>query len=325
MYCSDECVKKAVESYHFYECPIAEIITTSLLTSTMKMALRTFFFGLSLFGGSIGGFAESMENLDGNITVFDAESDEIGKLRAVHSLVSDCKLSVNDVIFDEIFQLSLNLREMWTSHGDFIRKFLTKQTKIASMNYHEIYNWPLKTSTAPSDTSFAYKRGVVEVGNGSYPFCSLLNHSCAANVSRIHVNDMIVLIVQRPIGKGDQIFDNYGFNFTSVPRDHRQSELISQYNFLCHCIACEKNYPLLPSLPVSDKTLLNRAKKFCRELSQSTSMNQRKAHEKYKEIVQILRVASCSQKSFPTVETCSLMESFFAFSELSMKVKCQLQ
>lgn len=289
----------------------------------MRIALRTFFYGLSIFGGSIEDFAASMNKHQGNLTIFDAaaESDEIRKLYAVHSLTSECKISVNDLIFEEIFQTSSNLKDLWTSHSDFIRNFLIKQTKIATMNYHEIYNWPLKNHEN-SDTTFAYKRGVVEVGNGSFPFCSLLNHSCTANVSRVFRDDTIILIVQRPISKGEQIFDNYGFNFTNVPKDQRQSELIRQYNFLCQCIACEKNYPLLPSLSVADKTVLNRAKKFCRELSLAASINPKKAQEKYKEIMQVLRL-SMKHKKFPTVEICSLLESFFAFSELMMRPKIQ--
>lgn len=329
MFCSNDCRQEAMRSFHSYECPLMNVIYTSILTSTMRIALRTFFYGLSIFEDSIEDFSqfilENEKTSSSLLTIFNGEekiTDQSEKLKLlmIHSLVSDCKTPMNDSIFNEIFHASQNLRKLWISHGDFIRKFLIKQTKIATMNYHEIYNWPLKLRNLDTcDPSMAYKRGVVEVGNGSYSFNSLVNHSCAANVNRIFCDDKIILIVQRSIDEGEQIFNNYGYDFTHVRRDYRQNELMKQYNFICQCIACKNNFPSFAEMKIFDKSLFNQAKKFCRELK-SSLVNQKKSKQLYKEIITILR---SHQKNFPCVEICSLMESLNAFLELIMKPKLQ--
>lgn len=48
------------------------------------------------------------------------------------------------------------------------------------------------------------------IGNGIFPFSSLLNHSCCQNADRILVDNMLVVCVRYPIKAGDQIFINYG-------------------------------------------------------------------------------------------------------------------
>jgi hypothetical protein len=208
---------------------------------------------------------------------------------------------------------------MWTSHKDFIRKFLTKHTQIASLNYHEIYGWPLKQgglvdpSTAHLQKSLAYQRSVLAIGNGSFPFCALLNHSCAPNVCKIFLDDKAVVIVQRTVEAGSQLFDNYGYSFTNVPRDFRQSELLKQYRFKCNCIACNTDFGLLPSLKICDKTIFMQAKKACAELSR---LNQKKARQKFLELAEVLQRG---QKNFPSLEICSVMESFAACLEISLR------
>jgi SET and MYND domain-containing protein 4 len=322
MFCSEECAKSSFKSFHQYECPLMEFILSSLLSSTMQMALRTFFVALTLFDESIESLEKFLAENQKPSTIFDCNFDDNKqKLLAINSLVFDEKIKVNEDIFVEIFNVSPVLKEMWSTHSHFISNFLRKQTQIATMNYHEIYSWPLKKGGLPDDDvnefkgSLAYKRGVIATGNGSYPFCSLLNHSCSPNVSRIFVNEKIAVIVQRPIETGDQLFDNYGYNFTNVPKDDRQTELTRQYKFRCSCEACVNNWPILPGLKVVDKALLNKAKKACRELSLG-GLNQKKAKDKYRELSEMIER---TKKDFPTLEICSMMESAAAYLEMVTK------
>lgn len=302
-----------------------ELTLSSLLSSTMQMALRTFFVALSLFDGSIQDLEKFLSESQRSCTIFDGDfEDSKQKLLAINSLIFDETIVVKDTIFEEIFSVSSALKAMWSTQTDnqFIRNFLRKQTQIATMNYHEIYCWPLKKgglSDAEVDEfkgSLAYKRGVISTGNGSYPFFALLNHHCAPNVSRIFINEKIVLIVQRPIEKGDQLFDNYGYNFTNVSKDDRQMELMKQYKFRCSCEACTNSWPILPGLKVSDKALLNKAKKACRELSLASELNPKKAKDKYRELSDIIEK---TKKNFPALEICSMMESAAAYLEMITK------
>lgn len=291
------------------------------------MALRTLFYALTLFDGSISDLEKFLTENTETCTMFDINShaDEKKKLLIVHSLISDGNVLINEPIFEKLFKSTRALRKLWSSHEDFILKFVDKQTQIATLNYHEIYTWPLKVGGLSDEEvdefkgSLAYKRGVISTGNGSYPFCSLLNHHCAPNVSRMFNDDKIVLVVQRAIKRGDQIFDNYGYNFTNVSIEQRQTELLKQYRFKCCCEACENDWPVLPKLNISNKFCLDEAKKACRELS-SGEINHEKAKQRYEEVSKILQD---NRSNFPSLEICSMMESANAFLEMIMKPPIQ--
>lgn len=260
MFCSLECEKSAFDKFHQFECPMMELILSPIMTATMRLAVRTLFTSLALFGGSFEELDKFLKENFESRTVFDIQdcSDPKETLLAVNSLIANHKLEVNETFFEELFQSSAELKSMWSSHADFIRSFLKKQTQIGTMNYHEIHGWPLKKGGLRDEEfdelkGLAYKTGVTSWGSGSYPFISMLNHSCAPNVSRVFVGNKNVVFVQRSIKKGDQLFDNYGYDFTNVPRDHRQKELYKQFKFKCGCEACTENWVLLPSLKVLGK------------------------------------------------------------------------
>lgn len=328
MFCSNCKGTEETSGFHQFECPLMEVLISSALTPTFLMAMRTLFFGLSLFDGSIEGLEKFInDNACRPITIFDCKdpTDLKQRLLAVHSLISSDKVEVKDSVFQDFFVCALTLQPLWSANSSFIRNFLRKQSQIGTMNYHEIYGWPLtKAGIADPEIdhlkdSLAYKRGVVSMGNGSFPFCSLINHSCSPNVCRYYYEDKTVLVVIRGIERGEQLFDNYGYSFTNMPKDYRQTTLLKQYKFKCTCKACEKNWPLLPGLKVADKATFNRAKKACREIS-SSSFSQKKALEKFRELCEII---SRGQKSFPCVEICSLMETATAFFETSMRPSVQ--
>lgn len=325
MFCSSECEQSSWSSYHQYECAAMNLILGPLMTSTMRIALRTFFTVLSLFGGSIVELEKFLSQNTEPRTVFDGESDAKQKFLSTHSLMSNGEVEVNETVFEEIFQVSPVTKEMWISHNQVIRSFLKKQTQIGTMNYHEIHGWPLRKGGLPDDelnefkNSLAYQRGITSIGSGSYPFIALLNHHCSPNVNRIFIDDKNVLIVQRPIEKGAQLFDNYGYNFTNTARDYRRAELFKRYKFKCDCDACANNWPLLPSLKILDKASFSKAKKSCQDLKLA-GLNQKKAREKFKELSERIEKG---QKNFPSMEICSMMESATAFLELSTKPNVQ--
>lgn len=320
MFCSAECEKNSA-NFHQYECPVMELILSPTLTSTMKIALRTFFIALSTFEGSITKLETFFNSNSKPLTIFDVESltDLKEKLIVLNSLIFNSDVEVHEKLFDEIFLTSAALKAMWSSHRTFIRSFLKRHTQIGTMNCHEIYNWPLKkgglSDVNETKNSLAYRSGVVAVGSGNYPFISLINHSCAPNVTRVFLHDKNVLVVQRPIKNGEQLFDNYGCNFVNMSKKYRKPELLERYRFKCSCLACENDWPLLPLLKIVDKAGFNKAKKACRDLSLSEGNNQ-KAQEKYKELCQNIENY---HKNFPSVEVCSMLDSATAYLELSLK------
>lgn len=327
MFCSLECRRETLKNFHDFECPLMEQLLNSTLTSTMRIAMRIFFMALSFFEGNIDNFEKSFQNLKTR-TVYDVEShqDFIENLSVVNSLSFNSKVEVDENLFEAVFSNCPKLAKMWSSHQSFIRNFLKKLTQLGTMNYHEIHNWPLKKGGLPDELeevkeSLAYKREVKPVGSGSYPFIALINHHCAPNVNRIFVYDKNVLIVQRPIAKGEQLFDNYGYPFTNTPLEYRQTELLQRYKFRCNCEACANKWPLMPNLKIKDKTCFNKAKKACRELKLG-GMNQKRAKEQFNELCKVVEI---NKNNFPSLEICNIMDSSFAYLELILKPVVQFQ
>lgn len=322
MFCSDECQTKAYRSFHKYECPVNEVAST--LSPNVRMTLRKFFLTLTMFDESLDDLQKYLLEHPDPCTVFDVEHlDERAKFLATNSLIANHEISIDRDIFEKIFQISPELNEMWSKHGDFIANFLQRQIQIAALNFYEIFFWPLKKGRLQDQDklagSLAYQRGTVAAGSASYLLCSLLNHSCAPNVMFTFISDTIVLVVQRPIQRGDQLFSNYGHHFTNVSKDCRQMELLKHYKFKCDCEACANNWPLLPDLKVGDRMCLNKAKKICRELNLN-DLTRKKAFVKYRELCEIVEK---NGKNFPSLETCSISQSAAAYLEMSLKPPLQ--
>lgn len=313
---------KSTTGLHSSECQLMDFILNPNVTSSMRMAVRTFNAAVDIFDGSIDDLERFIKENSESKTVYDFEGplNKKEKFLAVNSLISDDKTKVSEEFFEQLVLLSPKLNEN-PSQRQFIKNFLMKQTKIATLNYHEIYNWPLKKGglqdgeTNVTGNSLAYKRGVISSGNGSFPFSSLLNHSCCPNVSRVFIDATTILVVTKPVDKGEQLFDNYGYSYTNVPKDYRQMELQKQYKFKCKCHACEKDWPLMPLLKILDKACFNKAKQISRELNLG-GFNQRKAIDKFKVICDILEKG---RKNYPSLELCSLEQSFSAFLEMISK------
>lgn len=325
MFCKD-C--ESDQKVHNFECSIPRDLIASL-TSTQKMALQTFFTALSLFDGSVDQLEAFLTENPDSRTVFDLQSVDDKKqiLLAVHSLVSNCNPNIDENKLFDIFTKTPALSGMWAEKEAFIKSFLKKQTQIATLNYHEIYAWPLKRGGFPADEetetsqALAYKRSVMPNGNGSFPFCALINHSCASNVCKIFIDGKLLLVVTMPIDKGEQLFDTYGYSFTNIPKDYRQAELLKSYRFKCECAACKNDWPLMPNLKVIDKACFNKAKKACRDLSSSNGqILQKKAFESFQDSCNIIEKG---RKNYPSIEICSLLESAAAFLELSYKPAMQ--
>lgn len=203
MYCSDQCLTNALKDYHNYECPIVDLLHKS---GVMQMAMTIFFKALSIFGGSISDFEKTFnetESLSHSVYDFDF-ADRNNEANGNNYLISLLCLARNDKDYrndspEKLFKIHPELLAMWKSHETFIRKFILKILQIGDSNFHGICGWSLRK----------YDQVPQMIGIGCYPFISLVNHGCAPNVNRIYVEDKMMLLVERPIRKGEQLFDCY--------------------------------------------------------------------------------------------------------------------
>lgn len=200
MFCSQECMHEGNHLFHDYECNILEILKE---TGNFRMAIRNFFVSLSLCNGNIDELKRLMEESDEkNPTIFNfdfslRENNSKDLLMAMMSLTHKTDVRMSDISY--IFQHHKSLKRLWTSEKEFINKYLERMMKVEILNFHGIKGRSLSDKCS-------YRKCV---GDGSYAFCSLINHSCCPNVMRIVVENRMVLIVERPIKAGEQLFDCY--------------------------------------------------------------------------------------------------------------------
>lgn len=212
MFCSSECSRKAHTKYHKYEC---SVMSQLLKSGSVNIALRIFFIAFSAFEGSIENLENFMIENEKNIsTVFDFDfSDENNDENVKNYLKCLNSLSRSTKTFSlqahaDILTSHPVLDATWKSHEDFIRRFLQRQCQINDLYFHGIFSGHLKRNIS-ADPSSIFRDLQQSIGSGWFPFCSLINHSCAPNVERIYVEGKVVLVACRPITAGSQLFDCY--------------------------------------------------------------------------------------------------------------------
>lgn len=216
-----------------------------------------------------------------------------------------------------IFHSSKRLKSLWTvmmneSNQTFINCLLSKLNKIGVNYLHGIGSWRIEKVTKQQqpeiddnndddETPVALQPSTYQqlIGNGFYLLCSLFNHSCVPNIQRVNVmNDKVVVIVSRPIGKGEQLFDSYRPHFNVQPKAQRQASLLSDYNFHCDCEACINDYPLNENLKTFDEKLLEFIWSIHENIPFLTSIE---ARNELKEIYKIV-AQQHRKRHFPSTE-----------------------
>lgn len=207
MYCSAACMKYAEENFHNFECDIIEILHKC---GIMQMAMRVFFQALNTFDGSIDEMQKFLQKFENSsISVYDFDFSQKGneqKEKAKNFLAALFCLARSDRESNDsparLFHTNQFLYDLWTSNEKFIFKFISKVLDIYDCNFHGICGWSRKKSEI---------QNAQMIGVGCYPFASLINHSCYPNINRIYQNDKMLIVVDRPIRKGEQLFDCYRF------------------------------------------------------------------------------------------------------------------
>ncbi|KAJ8714956.1 hypothetical protein PYW08_004937 [Mythimna loreyi] len=303
MYCSKKCVIEAWEQYHFFECPLlAFLLNNSNFTKLELLALRATIKTRmdhqhldSLFLSVAKTEAcKDIENLgckktaDGKL-IYSSKNYE-----SVHTLATNVeKRDVSD-LFQKTVSAAVLMHVLAVK--DFIKHDnpdTKKKIKIYTANTLMRHLMTAPTNmhgiTANIEDDDGNYISELNIGSGAYPFLSLINHSCAPNVVRFTKlgKNSVTLFALRPIKKGEQIFDNYGYFETirdkkemasqyitkilpvdssmraespptSEPaikahhavhtREDRQKILRSQYKFTCICEACTADFPLYQGL-----------------------------------------------------------------------------
>lgn len=213
MFCSQNCYDEAHKSFHQFECPIIDFIHETC-NRTQLIAIRSTLCAFTCYD-SINELKEVMSNIDNiEVTAFSCEypttsmKQQFLKILSFPTKQTDRSTedlfgvaAVTSALFDQLMERT-NLKLLLPNEDDqnLLIELLFRFLQIARMYFHTL---------SLSNRQYRSPQGGV-IGSATFPFCSLINHSCSPNIMRIPFGTKIVVFVLRNIKKGDQLFDNYG-------------------------------------------------------------------------------------------------------------------
>lgn len=320
MFCSESCRKIATKLHHQYECAIMPLLINS---SYYQVAFRLFLEFYDDFDHDMNELmAFVLEQENSNVTIFDFDlSEPMTREKYRHKLTTILGLNRTSKKwqkqnFSVFFQDHPKMIDIWGTHSGFLSSFLHALAQICQSNFQGIGSWALKKKPPKPfvrGKMSGHKRGMKFRGTGCFLFCSLLNHSCAPNVSRIFVDNKMLIVVDRMIPSGGQLLDCYRSTYQIQQKRFRQDELLDNYHFYCHCEACYENYSLASGKNVISYACLSLATQFEEE---QPTLTPEQIPSKYREYSDVLRRY---KDLYRANEFCSiqdmLLDSFYIISK----------
>ena len=228
-FCSESCKERAYDIYHKYECRINMHFEEHF--KDILITMRPFFIALYLCYDDINllksHFIDDPDTMQQTKTVFDYDlSSPTVKNYALNimKVFDSYKAAENNEPFYDCIELIFSchpiLAAMWIGNEIIITKMLSRYADNLRELGHAIVQWPTNTKhlihqLPPTTNQFQLLQtdSICKIiGVGYYSFLGLLNHSCVPNIYR-HVNEFnqMILIVCRPIIKGQQLFVDYKY------------------------------------------------------------------------------------------------------------------
>ncbi|XP_053659773.1 SET and MYND domain-containing protein 4 [Anopheles marshallii] len=260
MYCTIECMDKAYKQYHRIECPIIRDMWR-IFTKLPVLSLRVVTTAINSFDYNLQAMREHLAELnEKKVNAFTMDWTKATPrdiYNTVHVLETNANVRYSKdrmvrVFFTTIIRkLLVERTDLGKNCGlDFVLSelldnLLLRHLQTSPVNMHSLHYM-----------EYLPAQQLYEIENHAsacFPLLSMLNHSCAPNVTRVTLFDgRCAVIVNRPIPKGGQLYDNYGMHHSVMCRKERKYALAKQYRFTCQCEACINDYPLYPDLPSID-------------------------------------------------------------------------
>ncbi|XP_041785390.1 SET and MYND domain-containing protein 4 isoform X1 [Anopheles merus] len=324
MYCSGSCASQAARQYHRYECPIIRDMWR-IFTKLPVMSLRTVTTAISAFEYDLPAMWEHLQALDKakvNAFTMDWTSASAKDIYdTVHVLETNertrdrkdrmVRVFYTTIIYRLLEERCPELGELCGMNDnvrELLNELILRHLQTGPVNMHSLHYMEYQ----PEQRVYEMENHV----SACFPILSMLNHSCASNVTRITLRDgRCAVLVTRPIAKGGQLYDNYGMHHCLMSRKERKTELLKQYRFICECEACVNNYPLYFELPAIDSSRYGMID--TQSLHAELVLHQK---DKAAELLpKLRRYLNDIGDQYPRSETCSCQELFLrAFQILYM-------
>lgn len=256
-YCSARCRVEAWDSYHQAECRLLDVLHCSGVGKHGLLAFRTL---IKVDRQTLQVYAQDEEeeeasnhdDIEGGTAAAAAvyDSSDYG---TIHRLVGNTskrtvadlfRRSVTAVYLTQLVRHNRSKDEDKDDDDDddqvLVAAALLRLLQSYPCNAHEVSQLLIPFGAA----STVGQARLNEIGAAAMPVLSLINHSCDPNVVRHCYGDVLVVSVIRPIRRGEEILDNYGYHYATLSMDERRSKLRHQYFFDCACRACTQQWPL---------------------------------------------------------------------------------
>lgn len=249
MFCNNRCLSAARNSFHQFECPIIDYLQV-VFNDVQLMGIRVLLKSFVCFESTndLMDFFKLLKHTASNtfspLNVMGLTDDQ----KILHQICSletnETKRNIPDIMYWVYFAALVYLK--FTEYTPLARLCSSEMCHTTLMN--QIFQLG-QIAVVNCHGLFTIDQRQDTYATALYPFASLFNHSCTANVTRFAYGSKLVILVLRPIRPGEQLFDNYGFNHYFHSRTERLRHLIGQHFFFCKCLACKHNYPMCDDLP----------------------------------------------------------------------------
>ncbi|KAI5633459.1 SET domain-containing protein [Phthorimaea operculella] len=262
IFCSEKCLDTALKTYHGYECPILPVLWKSGCSITCLIALRMitqykkdYFTNIAkdLEEKPTGPYkTEDYKNIFHLVSHEEkrTKQDLLHRSEMAAFLVKLLEISGyfegkprdKPVSLDEL--KSMGIDEKYSEDVALFGGILLKNLQILQFNAHEVFELQCPKPKKANQNIIKHDGKSVFIAGAVFPTLALFNHSCDPGVVRYFCGPYVVVKAIKNIKKGEEVAENYGPIFTTVPKQKRQESLKEQYWFDCKCVPCEQNWPL---------------------------------------------------------------------------------
>ncbi|XP_053601074.1 SET and MYND domain-containing protein 4 [Plodia interpunctella] len=261
IFCGEKCLETAQKTYHGFECPILPILWKSGCSITCHIALRMimqnkkdYFININneLESKSTGPYkTEDYRNIYNLVAHEDKRSkqDFLHRAQMTAFLVKLLEISGyfngkprdKPVTMDKL--KSMGVDDEYKEDVSLFGGLILKNLEVLQFNAHEVFELQCPKPKVGKNV-IKHDGKSVFIAGAVFPTLALFNHSCDPSVVRYFCGERIVVRAVKNIKKGEEVAENYGPIFTTVPKEKRKADMKEQYWFDCHCVPCEQNWPL---------------------------------------------------------------------------------
>lgn len=261
IFCSDKCLEVAQKTYHAYECHILPLLWKSGCSITCHLAIRMitqnkkeYFVNINkeLETEITGPYKTEDYKSIYNLVAHEDKRTKQDFLHRTQMAIFLLKLLEICGYFDgkprdkpiDLSQIkSMAVDEKYNEDISLFGGLLLRNLQVLQFNAHEVFELQCQKPKVGKNI-IKHEGNSVFLAGAVFPTLALFNHSCDPSVVRYFCGSKIVVRAVKNIKKGEEIGENYGPIFTTVPKEKRRADLKERYWFECHCIPCKQNWPL---------------------------------------------------------------------------------